>query len=278
MKTAFVLSGGGANGDFEVGVLQQLTEKGIKPDALYGTSTGALNAAGYSFAGMAGLLATWQSIKGFSDIFGSKNWFSLVLDLLFGKGKGIYTTAPLMGLVKKMVVGNPKIPVTITMVNMRTGALEFVGAAPFSMKNGPITFQESVVASATTPVLNDLFNGVWADGGLRDIAPLRKAIDEGADNIYLILASPFTENQPFDTDPGNVVDTLQKTLGTLVHQIFWSDVNTCIHKNNDPAKKKISLTVYAPLTPLPDPSNFDPAVIQAGIELGYKATPVIQIS
>ena len=42
---AFVLSGGGSLGAVQVGMLQALTESGIRPDLLIGTSVGAVNAA-----------------------------------------------------------------------------------------------------------------------------------------------------------------------------------------------------------------------------------------
>jgi len=45
VTTAFVLSGGGSLGAVQVGMLQALAERGIRPDLLIGTSAGALNAA-----------------------------------------------------------------------------------------------------------------------------------------------------------------------------------------------------------------------------------------
>ena len=44
-RTAFVLSGGGSLGALQVGMLQALTEAGVCPDLLMGTSVGAVNAA-----------------------------------------------------------------------------------------------------------------------------------------------------------------------------------------------------------------------------------------
>ncbi len=44
-RDVFVLSGGAARGAVEVGMMQTLLEAGIVPDALVGTSVGALNAA-----------------------------------------------------------------------------------------------------------------------------------------------------------------------------------------------------------------------------------------
>jgi predicted acylesterase/phospholipase RssA len=45
MNTALVLGGGGALGDFELGVLQYLYSYNIRPQIICGTSVGAINAA-----------------------------------------------------------------------------------------------------------------------------------------------------------------------------------------------------------------------------------------
>src|SRR5688500_15376923 len=44
-RVAFVLGGGGHLGAAEVGMLQALIERGIRPDVVVGTSVGALNGA-----------------------------------------------------------------------------------------------------------------------------------------------------------------------------------------------------------------------------------------
>ncbi len=45
---AFVFSGGGAYGATQVGMLRALTEAGITPDLVVGTSVGALNGVRYA--------------------------------------------------------------------------------------------------------------------------------------------------------------------------------------------------------------------------------------
>ena len=45
MQTAFVLGGGGILGAHEVGMLRALSEAGIRPDLVVGTSVGAINGA-----------------------------------------------------------------------------------------------------------------------------------------------------------------------------------------------------------------------------------------
>ncbi|MBK6548662.1 MAG: patatin-like phospholipase family protein [Arcobacter sp.] len=47
-KLGVVLSGGGAKGAYEAGFLKALSEFNIQPDAIAGTSIGALNGSLYS--------------------------------------------------------------------------------------------------------------------------------------------------------------------------------------------------------------------------------------
>lgn len=73
MTTAFVLTGGGSLGAVQVGMLQALAERGVKPDLLIGTSCGALNAAwvaghGTSPGSLNELAAVWTNLRR-SDIF-----------------------------------------------------------------------------------------------------------------------------------------------------------------------------------------------------------------
>src|SRR5215510_1194523 len=64
VKTAFVLGGGGLLGAHEIGMLRALSEAGIAPDVIVGTSVGAINGA-FVAADPAGAAARlgqmWQS-------------------------------------------------------------------------------------------------------------------------------------------------------------------------------------------------------------------------
>src|SRR4051794_36937775 len=76
-RNVFVLSGGAARGAVQVGMMEVLIENGIVPDALVGTSVGALNAA---FMGVRAdrprvreLRARWLQL-GTHDIFPGGNF------------------------------------------------------------------------------------------------------------------------------------------------------------------------------------------------------------
>ena len=71
---AFVLSGGVALGAIQVGMLRAVSESGIRPDFLIGSSVGAVNAAymgqGFTEARIGKLSEIWRRLKR-TDVFGS---------------------------------------------------------------------------------------------------------------------------------------------------------------------------------------------------------------
>lgn len=65
--TAFVLAGGGSLGAIQVGMLRALTNFGVMPDFVVGSSVGAINAAYFAglptSAGVAQLEAIWRALR-----------------------------------------------------------------------------------------------------------------------------------------------------------------------------------------------------------------------
>jgi NTE family protein len=80
--TAIVLSGGGAKGDFEVGAVRALYDRGIVPNILVGTSVGAINATKLAEGedpadpsrGLAGLEGIWASLRVDEDMSVPAAW------------------------------------------------------------------------------------------------------------------------------------------------------------------------------------------------------------
>ena len=74
--TAFVLSGGGARGAFQVGALRALLEAGERPDVIVGTSIGAWNGAWIardpSLEAMSELEEIWRSLDSPQVLFGAE--------------------------------------------------------------------------------------------------------------------------------------------------------------------------------------------------------------
>ena len=84
MTVALVLSGGGARGDFELGAIRLLYERGVRPDILVGSSVGAINAAklaegeGSPSRGLAGLISIWHALRWNDDMWTGAAWLSKI--------------------------------------------------------------------------------------------------------------------------------------------------------------------------------------------------------
>src|SRR6516165_4034194 len=94
MNTALVLGGGGALGDFELGVLQYLYGYNIRPQIICGTSVGAINAAKLAEGegtpqetdrGFKGLQNIWlQNMNSPSDMYVKEPAFAALPDDIQG--------------------------------------------------------------------------------------------------------------------------------------------------------------------------------------------------
>lgn len=262
-KVAFVLSGGGAKGAFQVGALQRLAEKGVVPDVVFGTSVGAINAAGLAYVGINQLTKTWLDIKGRGDILSARPW-----NLLFGEG--FYSMAPLRKKLEENTQGPAVHEAVVCYVNLETGAIHYASNKDMSIDQ----FRVCVEASAAIPAVMELPQGVMADGGVREQAPLREAIKAGCDTIYLLLCNPISDNptQRWKNDKfPKIVHTAMRALDVMEHEVFVNDIHECDENNALPGYRKIDLKVYAPDQLLIDTLEFDPEKIRAAMHQGRES-------
>lgn len=82
MPVAICLSGGGSHGNFQVGALRYLYDRGVRPNILTSTSVGSVNAVklaegeGSPAQGLAGLEAIWLSLTTNEDMSRREPWLS----------------------------------------------------------------------------------------------------------------------------------------------------------------------------------------------------------
>jgi NTE family protein len=266
-KVAVVLSGGGSKGAFEIGVLDQLIAKGLKPDVIYGTSVGAVNAAGVSYLGVAETIKLWESLKSRGDVL-AFNWGILWSD-------GFYTMKPLRQKLEANMKGKmPTCEAVACYVNLENGAIHYES----SFNNDALTFAKMVEASSALPLFMCPVDGKYVDGGIREQVPLRMAIEQGADKIIVVLTEPLVQN-PIGQWKSKaswpyILHVGVRSLGLMVHEIFLNDLKNCAKKNDEPGYKKIELEVYAPSQDLHDSLDYSQKSISAAIELGRKAGAV----
>lgn len=232
-KIGIVLSGGGAKGSFEVGVLDVLLEKiekdGDKLVGISGTSIGAMNAAFVASKQFDTLKKAWFSwnLKNCpliqTDWYG--NWVTM-----FIRGY-MYHPEPLTDFFVKNLNVNALFSSGInyinTMVRMGDGEL-FLGGNTTARKRDDITIKEIMASMAFvpgTPSVN--IEGVeYGDGGFRDTVPVKALIEncEKMDKIYIVNVNP--EKRTWNP---NLTNNTNKGLGAklifMYDDILWDEAN-----------------------------------------------------
>lgn len=189
---AIVLSGGGAKGAFQAGVLDALiTDRKVGFDVAVGTSTGAIQAAAVAQDDIPTLIGFWSGIGGPDDIYRKRG--GTFLNIITGQ-PSMYNTEPLRKLLKQSI-STQRIRATgkklrIGVVNLTTGEFRVVAENADDL-------EQWVYASCAMPFVfppqesRDAFGNdeQWVDGGVRDVTPLEAALDERPRAILVVRAS-----------------------------------------------------------------------------------------
>jgi len=188
MTTAFVLSGGGSLGAVQVGMLHALADRGVLPDLLIGTSTGAINAAYLAGRGtgpkaLEDLDRIWRGLRR-QDVFPFDP--SRHLLALAGARPSLCSDRNLRRLIGDHLpyrnLEDAAIPVHIVTTNLLSGEEVLLSRGDAA---------SAVLASAAIPgVLPPVQRAglTLVDGGVADNAALSQAVALGADEIYVLPA------------------------------------------------------------------------------------------
>ena len=223
MSTAFVLSGGGSLGAVQVGMLQALSEQGIHPDLLVGTSAGALNALwvaehGMSVDSLAELARIWAQLRR-RDIFPTRP--TQVLHALLGRSPAVSSSDSLGALVSKHStlddLSDATIPVHLVATDLLSGTSVLISSGPPS---------EAAQASAAIPGIFPpiRLDDRWlVDGAFGAPSGVAHAVRLGATEVYVLPAGvPCALTQP----PGSAVGVAVHALTLLIEQRLITEVAT----------------------------------------------------
>jgi NTE family protein len=265
---ALVISGGGSKGQYAVGVLRHLLEeKGEQYDIIAGVSVGALIGAflaqypkGLESAAYSNLEKLFSPIEN-KDIW--KNWF-LIRELAgVCCEPSFYNSSPLEKLVREKL--DPA-AVRQSGKRLRLGAASLNTGEYKVFDETSIPLSEAVLASASFPAFFKPIKfegGLWADGGIRTVTPIKSAIDAGATSMDIIVLSAKNEVPVFPKDP-TAVDVALRAIELQGSEIVSKDLKL-FEMHNQLAKYKTSKKRYVPARvfrpdwPLLDnPLNFDP--------------------
>lgn len=219
MKTAIVLSGGGARGAFEAGVIAAFEDAGVDVDVITGTSAGAINATAMAIGMPAeDLMALWCGLRN-RDVYrvridiprflrplrflsNNKSMTPTGLTLRMLESVGwtwLLDTAPLRELLhdqlgRDRVAVLPNKVLTVVSVEAVTGRItRFTSQPPRRRADSRYRVVDMtidhVLASAAIPVLFrpvEIDGGVYWDGGIGANTPLGAALGYDPDVCFVV--------------------------------------------------------------------------------------------
>lgn len=302
MKKILVLAGGSVKGAFQAGAVRAVLEAGFLPDWIYGISAGALNATFLTNEtgrqqienqavdwkeAAAGLCRVWHDrITSPESLAWRRGTYELGLSALRRHFEGLLDTTPLRQLLTETISTDY---LRASPVGLKIGAVDVTdGRIVYAEPSFP-HFLDYVLASSAIPILMPVVligenpTMPYLDGGLRDVAPIRKAIADGATEIVCIAChSQELHGQPFAY--GNLLALVDRAMDIAVNEILnsdleWAEFFNAILPDDGSAVtsgvmkgyQKMKLTIIRPSAPLNvDIQAFTADDIHRLITIGYQ--------
>lgn len=252
VRAGLALSGGGARGAFQVGVLEALDEMdAFEFQSVSGVSVGALN----------GSMVAQKNIKRMGEIWGQISQKKVykkgflpwnLLMILLGRKRGLYDNRPLRRLLEKEV--DPlqfRIPFYAGVVDMETSKFHHFELNELM----PDSALSLIWASATMPIIWEPVKGIipsvsgiynsmrdsLIDGGLRDVNPVGNLIKNppSFDTIVSISCSPLETTA---MSLKGIDGIAGRSLDIIMNEVFRNDIegaeriNRLIRSNSDVLK------------------------------------------
>ncbi len=267
---ALVLGGGSMKGAFQVGAIKAVLEDGFEPDMIYGVSVGALNST--YLVNEVGkqhiekevidwpivarkLMSFWiKNITQPQDIAILHSRVSMGFNTLMSRFDGLLDPAPLHNLMREnvdpFILRNSPIKLKVGAVNVTNGNMVY--ASPDHE-----FFMDYVRASSSLPMLMPAVpigstTEMYLDGGLRVVAPIHQAIEDGATEIVLISchAKQLYNRENFNSQ--NIISLIERVKDITVNQIVNNDIEWAesYAERSVLRGEPIKLTVIRPEEPL----------------------------
>ncbi|MCW2847858.1 MAG: hypothetical protein JWR90_1832 [Marmoricola sp.] len=235
-RNVFVLSGGAARGAVQVGMMEVLLEHGIVPDALVGTSVGALNAAFMGYRSdqtrVRQLKARWLQL-GTHDIFPGGTLTRV--GHLIRQRPYLFSSAALTRLIHEWV---PAHDLEDLATPVRVVTTPLAGSTAVYHRHGRL--DRLLLASAAVPAVFAPVElpascghpGPHVDGGISDLVPISGAADLAPTRVFVLDAS-VPARLPRGRSP---IDILVASLGVATRVRPEPDLGlrVAIHRMSTP--------------------------------------------
>lgn len=235
-RNVFVLSGGAARGAVQVGMMEVLVEHGIIPDALVGTSVGALNSAFMGFRAdrsrVRELRSRWLRLST-HDIFPGGTLTRV--GHLLRQRPYLFSNAALTRLIAEWV---PARNLEDLATPVRVVTTPLAGSTAVYHRHGRI--DQLLLASAAVPAVFAPVElpascghpGLHVDGGISDLVPISGAADLAPTRVFVLDAS-VPARLPRGRTP---IDVLVASLGVATRVRPEPDlgVRVAVHRMTTP--------------------------------------------
>lgn len=293
---ALVMSGGNIKGAYQAGIVSMLLQAGYVPEIATGISVGALN-AGY-LAGLApvGSVPDWPAVGRKLEAFWREHVTSpgsfvkkrgipgVIWNLVTKQWKGLVDTGPLVDVVRKeLATVDPR----RTSIRLRVGAVNILSGDLVYKDSTEPRLVDYILASTAEPVampLQVIDGQPYYDGGLRDIAPLKQAIELGATRVVCALCQTVGV-APVEPgfNRGDTFHLISRVVAITSNEIVRNDIETFVEINRQllkddtqpmlADKRYIPILVVRPAQPIPfDVEHFTSADIARMIDQGKADT------
>jgi NTE family protein len=271
VTTAFVLAGGGSLGAVQVGMMNALLRAGIRPDRVYGSSTGAINAAALAAqptaAGVDRLAADWRQLSRrevypadmrqlVESALRSLPLLPLGLMKAVGFRNEAYPFRPLSVLAGASGIADALVPrrarermitglVPLTQLELASLPLEIETAEITTGRLVPLSVGPTVPALLAATALSGLFPpehvgaSTLVDASLAETTAVDRAIAGGADEVY-VLPSGFACD--LDDPPPSAFGVAVHASTVLIEQRLIASIAR--------ADPRVAVYAVPPLCPL----------------------------
>jgi len=220
------LSGGGARGIIHLGVLQAMNDKQFYPQALSGTSMGAIVAAFYAMG-----VEPKEVLRIIKEKADRKHMFKI--RVRHRATTGLFKITLLEENLKKYAEKDSfdalKIPLYISVTNLTTGKNEIHSQGKFI---------DYVIASATIPILFEtrLINGQhYVDGGLsKNMAA--KILENKVDIIIGVHSNHIAEDKSIK----NMKDVAERCFQLSIFNTVKNEISACNYLIDPPGVRKFT--------------------------------------
>lgn len=253
--------------------------KGIKPELVYGISSGSLCTAGLCYGSIGFLKSQLLEIRKKEDVL-DPQWFKVLITQTMGLGNadGLYGMKTMRKKLDELPEDNPVMKGVVGYVDLKRGGIIYTLSSDVMKKD----FLDAVQASCSIPLAMQtrrVEDEVRVDGGVRDMLPLKQLIDDPlkVDEIHVICLSPVVPSQK--KIEKKIVPVALRTIDLILNEVLQNDLKIAKLYNRlleeglgavIPGKRLIKLYEYIPTRHICDTIEFNKENIQKGIDHGLE--------